>query len=189
MGPSQGDAPAGQDPGESFEQFVRGRSAQLFRLALLLAGQNQADAEDMLQVALERAWRRWTLLPWDRDPEPYVRRALVNLSIDRGRRLRRRGEQPLGDADLGPVAGDHATEIARRDLLLRYLAVLSPRQRAVLVLRFWADMPEAEVAGLMRCSVGTIKSQASRGIAKLRSLAKGDANASTDHAEVREGHG
>jgi len=175
LGPEQPGTATG-DARESFEDFVRGRSTQLFQLALLLAGQNQADAEDLLQVALERAWRRRASRYLDGSPEPYVRRILVNASIDRWRWLRRRSEEPLPDSDQGPVAADPAGAIARRDLLMRSLASLPPRQRAVLVLRYWDDHSEADVAAIMGCSVGTVKSQASRGLARLRQLTESAAS-------------
>jgi len=95
MGSTALEALVSRDAGASFEDFVRGRSAHLFRLALLLTGQNEAEGEDLLQIALERAYRRRASLHRDRDPEPYVRRALVNASIDRWRVLRRRAEQGL----------------------------------------------------------------------------------------------
>src|SRR5712691_5003209 len=170
LGPDRLEAPVSRDAGDSFEEFVRGRSAYLFQLALLLAGQNQEDAEDLLQVALERAWRRRAVRYRQGSPEPYVRRILVNASIDRWRRLRRRGEEPLQDSGPGPLAPDPAGMVLRRDLLMRSLAVLPPRQRAVLVLRYWEDHSEAEVAAMMGCSLGTVKSQASRGLARLRQL-------------------
>jgi RNA polymerase sigma-70 factor (sigma-E family) len=165
------EAAVSRDATGCFEEFVRGRSAHLFKLALLLTGQNQAEAEDLLQIALERAYRRRASLSRDRDPEPYVRRALVNASIDRWRALRRRAEQYLDAADCGPAVDDRTSELANRDLLLRSLAVLPPRQRAVLVLRYWEDMSEAEIAGTLGCGVGTVKSQASRGLKRLRELA------------------
>src|SRR5712691_2769833 len=80
--PDRLEAPVSRDAGDSFEEFVRGRSAHLFKLALLLTGQNRAEAEDLLQNALERAYRRRASLSRDRSPEPYVRRALINASID-----------------------------------------------------------------------------------------------------------
>jgi RNA polymerase sigma-70 factor (sigma-E family) len=171
MGPIPLEAPMSRDADGSFEEFVRGRSAHLFKLALLLTGQNRAEAEDLLQIALERAYRRRASLSRDRDPEPYVRRALLNASIDRWRALRRRAEQCLEAGDPGPAVDDRTGELANRDLLLRSLAVLPPRQRAVLVLRYWEDMSEAEIAGLLGCGVGTVKSQASRGLKRLRELA------------------
>lgn len=177
-----------RDAGDSFEEFVRGRSAYLFQLALLLTGQKQEDAEDLLQVALERAWRRRGLRYRHGSPEPYVRQILVNASIDRWRRLRRRGEGPLQDSGPSPLAADPAGVVARRDLLMRSLALLPPRQRAVLVLRYWEDLSEAEVAAMMGCSVGTVKSQASRGLARLRELAGVPASKAAGHAEEGDSH-
>src|SRR5258708_12214186 len=95
MGLDQDDGPHQPFAGDSFEDFARSRSTHLFQLALLLVGQIQADAEDLVQVALERAWQRQALRPWDRNPEPCVRRILTNLSIDRWRQLRPRAEQHL----------------------------------------------------------------------------------------------
>jgi len=103
FGPDRLEAPVSRDAGDSFEEFVRGRSTHLFQLALLLAGQNQADAEDLLQVALERAWRRRAVRYRHGSPEPYVRRILLNASIDRWRWMRRRGEEPLQDCGPGPA--------------------------------------------------------------------------------------
>ena len=160
------------DESDPFEEFVRDRSEYLFQLALLLAGRNQADAQDLLQVALERAWRRRRAIVRDDNTEAYVRRALVNASIDRWRWLRRRDERSLDTAGPGPAAGDPASLVARRDELIRALAALPPRQRAVLVLRYWEDRPEEEVARVLGCSVGTVKSQASRGLAGCASLAE-----------------
>jgi RNA polymerase sigma-70 factor (sigma-E family) len=172
--------------GDPFEDFVRARSDYLFQLALLLTGRNQADAQDLLQLALERAWRRRRAIARAGSPEPYVRKVLVNASIDRWRRLRRQDEHALETAGPGPLTDDPASEITRRDLLIRSLAVLPPRQRAVLVLRYWEDMPEAEVAEVLGCSVGTVKSQASRGLARLRELAgPPPAGLAGTHGEVR----
>src|SRR5215472_11835956 len=155
------------DASDLFENFVRNRSEYLFQLALLLAGRNQADAQDLLQVALERAWRRRRAIARNDNPEAYVRRALVNASIDRWRWRRRHDERSLDAACPGPAGGDPASLVARRDALLRV--------RAVLVLRYWEDMPEAEVARVLGCSVGTVKSQASRGLARLRELGRNPA--------------
>ena len=175
----------GSDP---FEEFVRRRSPHLFQLALLLTGRNQADAQDLLQVALERAWRRRRAIARTDNPEPYVRPVLVNASIDRWRWLGRRDERSLDTTRPGPMVADPASEVARRDLLMRSLAALPPRQRAVLVLRYWESLPEKEVAEVLGCSVGTVKSQASRGLARLRELAGPPVGAAVRHAEVRNGH-
>lgn len=155
----------------SFEDFVRARSGSLLRTALLLTGQSRAEAEDLLQLALERAYRHWPRIwKWD-EPERYVRRILASASADRWRRLARRREQAMLAAYRGPVVPDHTNEIADRDYLLRALAALPPRQRAVLVLRYFDDLSEAETAQMLGCSVGTVNSQAVRGLARLRDAA------------------
>ena len=155
----------------SFEDFVRARSGSLLRTALLLSGQNRAEAEDLLQLALERAYRHWPKVCRSDEPERYVRRILANASADRWRRLARRPEQSLPPAGCGPAVCDHAAEIAERDYLLRALAALPPRQRAVLVLRYFDDLSEAETAQMLGCSVGSVKSHAARGLARLRDTA------------------
>ena len=152
----------------SFEDFVRARSGSLLRTALLLTGQSRAEAEDLLQIALERAYRHWPRICGSEGPERYVRQILARASTDRWRRLARRPEQAMPAADYGPVAPDRTSEIADRDYLLRALASLPPRQRAVLVLRYFDDLSEAETARMLGCSLGTVKSQAARGLARLR---------------------
>jgi RNA polymerase sigma-70 factor (sigma-E family) len=176
------------DADTSFEEFVHSRSAHLFRLALLLTGQNRAEAEDLLQIALERAYRRRASLSRSQSPEPYVRRVLVNASIDRWRTLGRRAEQPLDTVEAGPPVADRTGQVADRDLLLRSLALLPPRQRAVLVLRYWEDRSEAEIAAMLGCSAGTVKSQASRGLARLRGLADVAPAGRSGNPEVHECH-
>jgi RNA polymerase sigma-70 factor (sigma-E family) len=167
----------GQDreAGVSFEEFVQGCSPRLFRTALLLAGRDRAAAEDLLQLALERAYRHWGRVCRSGDPERYVRRILANAANDRWRWAARRPERPLGPGDAGPVAQDQADVVAERDFLIRALAGLPPRQRTVLVLRYYNDLSEAEIADALGCSVGTVKSQASRGLARLREVAVPDA--------------
>jgi RNA polymerase sigma-70 factor (sigma-E family) len=157
-----------------FEEFVDASSARLFSMAMLLTGRHRPEAEDLLQTVLERAYRHWRRICQNGDPEPYVRQMLANASIDRWRRLRRRPEEPL-PADPGALwpagraaARDDAADLAERDLLLRALAELPAGQRAVLVLRYFGDMSEIETARALGCSVGAVKSQASRGLARLR---------------------
>ncbi|GLW65957.1 DNA-directed RNA polymerase sigma-70 factor [Actinomadura rubrobrunea] len=151
---------------ESFAEFVATRGTALLRTATLLCGAKQ-DAEDLLQTALERAYRHWGRLDADADPEPYVRRILVNLVISRARRwkvLKEIHMSRLPERATGSPA--HAVEL--RGALIDELRRLGPRQRAVLVLRYWEDLSEAETARILGCSVGTVKSQASRALAKLR---------------------
>jgi len=159
------------EAGRTFEDFVAGFSSHLFTMALLLTGHHRAEAEDLLQGVLERAFRRWRRISRGGDPEPYVRRMLVNASVDRWRLLRQRSEEPLAAVRADPAAGDLAAEIADRDLVLRALAVLPARQRAVLVLRYFSDLSEAQTAATLGCSVGSVKSQASRALARLRVIA------------------
>ncbi len=154
----------------SFEDFVAGSSAQLFTMAKLLTGGHRAEAEDLLQGAYERAYRHWSRICRRADPERYVRQILVNASVDRWRRLRRRPEAPLAVTGADPAAADTAAAVADRDLLLRGLAALPPRQRAVLVLRYYEDLTEAQTATMLGCSVGTVKSQAARGLERLREI-------------------
>ena len=170
----------------SFEEFVAGSSARLFTLATLLTGGQRAEAEDLLQGAFERAYRRWGRITRRGDPERYVRQMLINASVDRWRRLRRHPETALTVAGPDPAAADTATVVADRDLLLRGLAALPPRQRAVLVLRYYEDFSEAQTAAALSCSVGTVKSQAARGLVRLRELtgAAGDRDASTGKGAV-----
>jgi RNA polymerase sigma-70 factor (sigma-E family) len=162
---------------DSFEQFVEGSSSRLLTLAMLLTGHNRADAEDLLQTVLERAYRRWRRICRAGDPAPYVRRMLVNAAVDRGRLLRRRPEQPLAIEDGGgapgpaqPAASDQAAAIADKDLLWRALAELPVGQRAVLVLRYYEDLSEAQTAAILGCSVGSVKTQASRALSKMRGI-------------------
>lgn len=156
----------------SFEEFVQARSGSLLRTALLLTGQNRAEAEDLLQLALERAYRRWPRVAGTGEPERYVRRILANASADRWRRIGRRPEQPLPAAAAGPAVPDRSAELADRDYLLRALAALPPRQRAVLVLRYFDDLPDAEIATALGCTIGTVKSHAARALARLRAAAE-----------------
>jgi RNA polymerase sigma-70 factor (sigma-E family) len=173
----QSDVIGVEDADASFEEFVDGSSARLFTMALLLTGRHRAEAEDLLQGVLERAYRRWGRICRKGDPEPYVRRMLVNASVDRWRLLRRRHTESLPAAGIGAsgeasasAVADQASEIADRDLLVRALAVLPPGQRAVLVLRYFCDLSEAQTAATLGCSVGSVKSQASRALARLRQV-------------------
>lgn len=162
----------------SFEEFVQGSSPRLFRTALLLSGHDRAAAEDLLQVALERAYRHWARICRSEEPERYVRRILANASNDRWRRASRRPERAMPADDVAAVADDHAGTVADRDYLMRALAALPKRQRTVLVLRYYSDLSEPEIADVLGCSVGTVKSQVSRGLARLRAAAESSAERS-----------
>ncbi|WP_117209748.1 SigE family RNA polymerase sigma factor [Allorhizocola rhizosphaerae] len=147
-----------------FREFVEARYAKLLRIAFLLVG-DPDEAEDVLQTALLAVLPRWRTMD---HPEAYVRAAMVNHLIGRWRR-RRVIEVLTGVLPERPTAGP-GTDLENRDELWRALQALPGQMRAVLVLRYWEDLSEAETASLLRCSVGTVKSQASRGLARLRQM-------------------
>ncbi|ONH53016.1 RNA polymerase [Frankia sp. CcI49] len=150
---------------ESFEDFITASADRLMRTAFLLTG-NRHAAEDLLQGALERTYQRW-----DRDrivtPEAYVRRVMVNAASRRWRSRQFFREVPL-DAAAEKADASSAPELGLRDQVLRALHELPKRQRAVVVLRYYDDLPEAAVAEILGCSVGAVKSHASRALARLR---------------------
>lgn len=148
---------------EGFEEFVAAASPRLLRLAFLLT-RDTGHAEDLLQTALARAWRAWHRV--EGDPEPYVRRIIVTSHATWWRR-RWRGEEPTGELPERP--GEPPQDaVDEREWLWQALGRLPRRQRTVLVLRFYEDLTEAQVATLLGVSVGTVKSQASKALAKLR---------------------
>ena len=144
-----------------FEEFVVVCSGRLLRTAYLLT-RDHALAEDLLQTALTKAWFAWPRL--DDEPEPYVRTIIVNTYATWWRR-RWHGERPTGE--LPEAVRAEAGLDSRHDLWVA-LGRLPRRQRAVVVLRFFEDLSEADTAAAMGCSVGTVKSQTFRALAKLR---------------------
>ena len=168
--------PTERDAAADFDDFVAARSTALWRSAFLLTG-DRHKAEDLLQAALLKTWRRWDRLERRESAEAYVRRALVTTYTDWWRR-RWRGEVPTGELPDGPGA-DSPDESDRADVrrdVLAALAGLPKGQRAVLVLRYFDDLTEQQAADALGVGVGTVKSQASRAIAALRS-----SPALTDH--------
>jgi RNA polymerase sigma-70 factor (sigma-E family) len=152
---------------DEFREFVAMRSTALLRLAVLLTGGDQHAAEDLLQIALMKAYGRWGQIE---QPEAYVRQILYRQQVNRWRRRRHRAETtvpvlPEPDRDAG-AEPDSELRIA----LWAALGHLTKRQRAVVVLRYFEDLPEGEVATLLRCPVGTVRSTAYRSLAKLRAL-------------------
>lgn len=154
---------AGSDA--DFVEFVHARSAALLRLAVLLTG-DRHDGEDLLQIALTKAYRSWWRLRRPELAEAYVRRILVTSVTS----WRRRGSARERATDVLPdqLAAGSDAEVADRLVMAQALRMLSPGQRAVLVLRFFEDLSEQQTAELLGCSVGTVKSQAARGLAVLR---------------------
>ena len=147
---------------DDFAEFVAARSGALLRTAYLLTGDHH-EAEDLVQTALIKVVPRWGRL---REPEPYVRRVLVNESISRWRRRRWR-ETSVPEVHDRTITGHDVDE----QLVLRQaLARLAPRQRAVVVLRYFDDLTEAQTAGVLGISLGTVKSQSRDALARLRVL-------------------
>lgn len=155
---------------DRFETFAAGAMETLFRTGFLMTG-DAADAEDLVQETLLRVARRWNRVESMDHPVAYARRILINLVLDAaGRRTRQRAELEPSHAVAEP-ADESAVRALRQveDLAeVRWaLAQLPPRQRAVLVLRYWQDLPVAEVADIIGCSASTVKSTASRASTRL----------------------
>jgi RNA polymerase sigma-70 factor (sigma-E family) len=152
--------------------LVAERGGALLATATLLAG-SPAAGEDLLQAALERVMRHWGRVT--DEPEIYLRRTIYHLAVDQWRSRRRRPEALGGTgADLDACATPDQTDTVHLRLaLMKGLAQLPPRQRGVLVLRYWEQFSESEAADMLGCSVGTVKSSASRGLARLREATAG----------------
>ena len=150
--------------GEDFSAFAVSRWPGLVRLAFGLTGDRWA-AEDLAQATLTRAYVAWRRVSRADDPDAYLRRILVNASNRRFRR-HRVAEQP-GDPPETAVEGP-AELVSERTVLLAALRQLPPRQRAVVVLRYWEDLTDTQIAATLGCSPGTVRSQLSRALAKLR---------------------
>ncbi|WP_245155826.1 SigE family RNA polymerase sigma factor [Nocardioides sp. 503] len=146
-----------------FDEFVVARSTALLRTAYLLT-HDHALAEDLLQTALSKAWFSWSRI--DGSPEPYVRRILVNTYATW---WRRKWNGELATEELPERAHSDASDaVSSGHDLWQAMERLPRRQRAVVVLRYFEDLTEAQTADLMSCSVGTVKSQLSKALAKLR---------------------
>jgi RNA polymerase sigma-70 factor (sigma-E family) len=147
-----------------FDRFVADNTNGLLRTAYLIVG-DLHEAEDLVQETLFKVARRWPKVSRMDHPVAYARRILVNLAL-RGSPKRSRRRTELSEMRPGDAAAP-ATPLDRHDELHAALLALPPRQRAVLVLRYFLDLPEAEVASALECSLGTVKSTASRGLARL----------------------
>ncbi|HVT63609.1 MAG TPA: SigE family RNA polymerase sigma factor [Mycobacteriales bacterium] len=154
-----------RERGSDFDDFVVASAPALLRMSIALTGDRGA-AEDLLQDVLERMYVAWPRID---EPSAYARRALVNASSNRWRLRARRPEHAV--AALPEVAiADSADAQSHRDELVRAVAMLPARQRAVVVLRFLEDLSEAETARALGCTTGTVKSQTARALSKLREL-------------------
>ncbi|MBM0235718.1 SigE family RNA polymerase sigma factor [Micromonospora sp. STR1_7] len=146
-----------------FVEFARAASARLVHAAFLMTGDHH-QAEDAAQTALVRTYASWSRIH-DDDAYGYARRTLVNHLVDGWRRPVR--EYPTDEVP-EQGRGDVADEVATRRWLITILGALSPRERAIVVLRYYFDLPEAQVARELAVSVGTVKSTSSRALEKLR---------------------
>jgi len=142
--------------------FVQAQYGGLVRTAYLLTG-SAHEAEDLVQASLLKAMRQWHRID---DPLPYVRRIMANLHVSRWRR--HRGRELVSSIVPDRREHDATDAVADRESLLAALRRLPPRMRAVIVLRYWVDLSEVDTAEVLGCSVGTVKSTASRGLTRLR---------------------
>ena len=154
------------DAEDAFREFVIARWGALLRTAFLLTCDRER-AEDLVQSALVRAHRHWPKIHREGRSEAYVRKTMVNLNTDWWRRLGSR-EHRVESVPDGGVSADAYATFDLRDELWAALQQLPKRMRAVLVLRYFEDLSEAEVAAILGCSIGTVKSQCSRGLGRLR---------------------
>jgi RNA polymerase sigma-70 factor (sigma-E family) len=151
---------------EGFHQFVAARSPGLVRAAWLLTG-NLATAEDLVQTALAKVWARWSQVERQDAPEVYVRRVMMSTFLTWSRR-RWHGERAVERLPETATAPDDLHQVELRWSVSHALRALPRRQRAVVVLRYFEDLTEQQVARVLNCSVGTVKSQNAKAIAKLR---------------------
>jgi RNA polymerase sigma-70 factor (sigma-E family) len=149
-----------------FDEFVRANLDGLVRTAYMIAW-DLKEAEDLVQDCLFKVARRWGRVGAMDDPLAYTRRVLVHLALRQaGRRARRRAELEVTAVEGAVVAA--LTGLETREELLAALSQLPPRQRAAIVLRYFLDLSEAETARALGCSTGTVKSNTSKGLTRLR---------------------
>lgn len=149
---------------ETFDAFVRARTGELLRFGYVLTGSPDA-AVDLVQDALERTLLAWPRVRRQDDPEGYVRRTMVNRNVSRWRRLRR--EWLMAEPPEPPTAGAEPPPGPDPELMAA-LRALPPRQRAVVVLRYYEDLSEKQTADVLGCAVGTVKSQTAKALSALR---------------------
>jgi RNA polymerase sigma-70 factor (sigma-E family) len=172
--PSAGGVVSWED--SQFPEFFTSQYGPLRRLGFLLTG-DWSEGEELAQDALVRVWWRWALVRRQQHPEAYARKVLVNRHRSLLRRLR------LDARHVSQARIETAAPSQREDLLVVWAAIrrLPARQRAVVVLRYHEDLPELEVARLLRMPVGTVKSTANRALARLRKQLAGRV---VDHADA-----
>lgn len=165
-----------------FRAFVVARWTSLVRMAYLMTG-DRGRAEDLVQSTLERMHRHWARIERRDAPEVYARRVMINQLIA-SRRRKRLLEVPLSGGP-EPRERDAADAVVLHQTMWHALAGLPPRMRAVVVLRYYEDLSEADTAAVLGCAVGTVKSQTSRGLERLR--ASLDENGAADWLAATQG--
>ncbi len=149
-----------------FHEYVHARGPALMRLACLLTG-DRHRAEDLVQEVLVSAYTKWHRISAADRPDVYVRRMLVNANISWWRRLTNR-EETIDAVPDRRGDRDHEQVVADRDAMWRLVRALPPKQRAVLVLRYYEDLGDAAIAEILSCSTATVRTHAARGLATLR---------------------
>jgi len=152
---------------DSFDDFVVNRGPALLRFAYLLTG-DRHRAEDLVQEVLAKVHQRWTRIERAEGAEFYVRTALVRQNISWWRRRSARSEQPVAEVPDTHAPDNGEQALAARDEMWALLATLPRRQRAVLVLRFYEDLPDADIARLLGCRPATVRSLVHRGLANVK---------------------
>ena len=150
----------------SYDELVRANERSLLRLGLMLSG-SVHTAEDLVQTIFARAHRKWDRIGSLENPAAYLRTMVVNEFLS-WRRLLKNHEIPLAEPLDQPADDDIGARQAQRDATWRLLAALPRRQRTVLVLRYYEDLPDDEIAELLGIAPGTVRSNAARGLATLR---------------------
>jgi RNA polymerase sigma-70 factor (sigma-E family) len=157
------------DDEREYGDYVAARSRRLCEFAYLLCG-DWHTAQDAVQTSLTKLYLAWERVHTRHEVDPYVRRIIVRTLIDERRRARTRRERSWAHVPDAPESRDATATMSDRLAVLAALAKVPPRQRAVLVLRYWEDQSVEAVAEALSCSTGTVKSQATRGLRTLRGL-------------------
>jgi RNA polymerase sigma-70 factor (sigma-E family) len=150
----------------SFDELVATNEQRLLRFAVMLTG-GRHSAEDLVQTVFTRAYRKWSRISQVDQPEAYLRRMVLNEFLS-WRRLLKHGELPVAEPRDVPTDEDIGTRHAQRDAVWQLLAGLPRKQRAVLVLRYYEDLPDDEIGKLLDVAPSTVRSNASRALAALR---------------------
>lgn len=162
---------------EEFRRFVLGTQSRILRFAELLTGDRHV-AEDLTQHGLAKLYASWRRLH-NGNPEQYVRRCVINANTDRWRRGTWRESAQAAMAE-SPDHSDLAAALVERDFVMRALAELTPSERAVIALRYYNDLSEAEIACELKMPPGTVKSTAARALRKLRTVVNNGSAAASD---------